>query len=276
MSRSVRDPRFFLVKHDLASLLGYPGRVWQTGRGSTDQPLSHRQIQPGDRWVAFAYETREGERDHASLVQGFFRSSGVSQYVRLPNSPELSALGYSGARAWVIEGEPDGKQPRQPVLIPPLKALLQRKLFTRSSVVPLKREDYWTIRDWVNNRDEPINEGGVFGSDPKSEQELLVLFADVCRSFGVSRISRVGTRFPDLTVELGSPDRVLHVELELYSHGFVSHGHGKAVKGGRFNGTPVCVVCWVDDEASVRKKVPVFELRALVSGRTTLQSAVPG
>jgi hypothetical protein len=276
MISTARDPRFFLVKHDLASLLGFPGRVWQTGRRSSDQPRSHRLIRPGDRWIAYAYETREGERDHASMVQGFYRSTGASAYVRLPKTRELSALGNAGTMAWVIEGEPDGKQPTRPVLITPLKALIKRRLFTRSSVIPLKRDEYWVVRDSVNTRDEPVNEGGVFGSDPKSEQELLVLFADACRSFGVSRISRVGTRFPDLTVELGSPDRILHVELELYSHGYVSHGHGKSVKGGRFKGRPVCVVCWLEDEFTVRKQVPVFELRSLISGRETLQSAVLG
>lgn len=273
MKPTVRAPRFFLVKHDLASLQGFPGRVWQTGRGRSAQPWSHRQVHPGDRWIAFAYETREGERDHASLVQGFFRCKSRSDYIRLPKTPEMAALGYSGSRAWVIEGELDGKQPHQAVLIPPIKSLLRRNLFTRSSVVPIRREDYWAIRDWVGRREEPINENGIFGTDPKSEQELLVLFADVCKRFGVTRIARAGTRFPDLTVEVGSPDRPLHVELELYSHGFVSHGHSKAVKGGRFNRIPVCVVCWVDDDSAVSKKLPVFELPSLVSGRSTLEEA---
>ena len=266
-----REPHFFLVKHDLASFQAFPGRIWQTGRGRANQPLSHRQVHPGDRWIAYAYESVEGRQDSASLVQGFFRCVKGSEYSVLPRSSELDAVGYSGGHAWVVEGQEDGRQPRSPVLIPPISKFLDKRLFSRSSVIPLSRGDYWKVSDYASNHDEPFETAGAFGSTPRTEQELLLVFAETCDKFGVSKIARVRTRFPDLMVELGSADLAIHVELELFSHGFVAHRHKTQVRARRFEKKPVCVVCWVDDDSTVRRTLPVFELRDLISGRETLR-----
>lgn len=272
--RPDRGSRFFIVKHDLASFEAFPGRVWQTGRRSDDMPASYRQVRPGDSWVAYAYQKTEGDKTGANLVQGFFKSKRGPTYAKLPTSPALESLGYSGKNACVIEGEADGRQPRTPVLLPPLASFLGRRLFTRSSVFPITREEFWKIRDFVLGRDEPLGQDGTFGATPRNEQELLVAFTECAKRIGINRIVRVGTRFPDLTVELGSSAKTLHVELELVSGGFVSHRHGDQVKRGMFDGTQVCVVCWVDDDPTVKKRLPVFEVRDLLSGRKSLVEAL--
>ena len=271
---AVREPRFFIVKHDLASFEALPGRIWQTDRLSDDMPGSYRQVAPGDSWVAHAYQMTEGTKTGANLVQGFFKATKGPEFSRLPMLPALKSLGYAGANAWIIEGEPDGKQPRAPVLLPPLESFLGRKLFTRSSVFPVTRAEYWKIRDFVLGRDEPLGQGGAFGATPRNEQELLVVFTECSKRIGVSRIVRVGTRFPDVSVEHGSAVRTLHVELELVSGGFTAHRHRGQVRRGLFKETPVCVVCWVDDDPTVKESLPVFEIRDLLSGRRSLAEAL--
>lgn len=272
-SGATREKRFFLVKHDLASLEALPGCIWNDKRGPRDEPRSYRQVGPRDKWIAYAYIRNEGTRESVSLVQGFFECVRRSEYGPLPQTKALDEAGLAHAKGWVIKGRQNDKQPRSPVLIPSIGRFLGKTLYTRSSVIPLKREDYWKIHDYALSHDEPLPQGGPFGFTPKTEQELLLAFAGSCRRIGVERIVSARTRFPDLVV--GISQTILHVELELFSRNFFVHRHRAAVKNRRYNGRPVCVVCWVDDEKAVQNVLPVFELRDLISGRRSLTEALP-
>jgi hypothetical protein len=96
--------------------------------------------------------------------------------------------------------------------------------------------------------------------EPRFEQELLAIVVCGHKALGIEKISRVRKAFPDLQVKLKGKREEIHVELEMYSKGFISHGHKHHVdKQGRYPRTkepkepkepkrPVAVLCWIDNE----------------------------
>jgi len=54
---------------------------------------------------------------------------------------------YWDERAWMIQGEPCGEQPRGPVVVPPIDELLGRKVFSRGAIIPgISTEEFELIR----------------------------------------------------------------------------------------------------------------------------------
>jgi hypothetical protein len=141
------DRKFFIVKHDLESLLVLPHFVWRTGKDSKNVPHRFDQIRIGDRWVSFAYMDNERDEQRISQISGFSECVRTKWYGSIP--PEAISISGGATDAWFIKGEPCGAQPLQPVDVPPLAEILGRKLFNNEAITPISAADYERLRQSV-------------------------------------------------------------------------------------------------------------------------------
>lgn len=121
------------------------------------------------------------------------------------------------------------------------------------------------IRDYTLSHQFDTTTIPLLGREPECEQEVVAVLANCYEKVGITKVHRVRTAFPDLLVQIdGGPEKV-HLELELYSESFLSHGHHNQMADGQFHGDPVAVLCWIDNKEEVKKHVhEVYELQSLL------------
>lgn len=165
--------------------------------------------------------------------------------------------------------------PAIPVGVPLIEELLGRPTFRQSTLIPIERGDYEQIRRETKKRQLNPKKIPVFGREPRYEQEVLAIVACAYKQLGIERIDRIRTAFPDMTVKLRGRADPVHLELEVYSRSFETHGHLDDMDAkGRFeerNGLsdpqPVGLLCWVNNlktDLLKRRRIPVFELQELL------------
>jgi hypothetical protein len=268
------EPKHYIAKHDLVSLKVLPNYVWNTTNEPNEYPEGFERIRPGHRWIAFAYTTDDNKERPLSLITGFYECEEPARYQPIP--PEAIPFCNGKTEAWMIKGKECGEQPKHPVGVPPLddKELLGRATFHQSTFVPISAEEFDRVRKYALSHWFDPALIPLLGREPENEQELLALVAQSHKGFGIEKIIKVQKAFPDLLVEIiGHPDEV-HLELEVYSEGFFSHGHDKQVVNRCFIGDkiPVAVLCWIDNSKvdnnegrKLRDYVhEVYELRSLI------------
>jgi hypothetical protein len=244
-----------------------PGYVYNTYEPSNHPPIGFRQIQKGDRWLAFAYTT-SGERERAvSLVTGFYEAAATMKYGRL--SAKARAESGNIKWSWLIKGKSLDKAFRDPVVIPPLDSFLMKKIFHRRTIIRISKEEFQSIQNYTRTHRFDPKKIPCLGREPRCEQEVVAIIAAGHRQLGIEKILRIQTRFPDMLVKVKGKAEPVHLELELYSSSFDSHGHSKQVRARRFRGDKksVGVLCWINDDKSglVKSRVHrVFELQALL------------
>lgn len=137
--------KYFIVKHDLRSLEALPNFIWRTEK---DMPSAMRWVNNGARWIGFAYINNEEERTPVSLVTGFYECRVDVMHRGIPLKPGDPALAGE-TEAWMIEGEPYGRQPREPVSVPSIDELLGRRHFKGAMLVPIKSAEFDAIHEKV-------------------------------------------------------------------------------------------------------------------------------
>jgi len=266
---------YFIVRHDLASFKAMPGFIWNSREPPPPEspPIGFPQVEKGDRWIGFAYTTSGDHKKATSLVTGFYKCVATYRYAKLP--PKGQASAYPKKRAWIIKGESVGAPLADPVVIPPLSRFLGENLFNRRTITRTTKKQYDAIRNYtLSNRFAPRKIPGL-KREPRNEQEVLTVVASDPARFGIEKIVRVQTRFPDMLVKLRGKTEEVHLELELYGSSFLNHGHEKQVRKCRFEGSkrskgdgkPVAVLCWLNDDqngAVSRHVHRIFELRDLL------------
>lgn len=266
---------YFIVKHDLVSFEVMPGYVYNTYEPASNRPIGFRQILKGDRWIAFAYTT-SGDRERAvSLVTGFYQATKKLMYGRLPARARLEDRRKKWA--WLIKGEALGKRLQNPVVIPPLSRFFgDKNVVQQKTVIRITKAEFNSIRAYVRNHLFDPKRIPCLGRDPLCEQEVVAIIASGHKQFGIEKILKIQTRFPDALVKIKGKAEPVHLELELYSSRFDGHGHSKQVRARRFTGDrkEVGVLCWIDDDrkGSVKQMVHrVFELRSLLQERKKIR-----
>lgn len=266
--RNSREPKHFIVQHDLDSLTALPQFIWRTGKGPNEVPHRFDQVSPGDRWIAFAFTSTDNREKRLSLVTGFFVCTSPKYFGDIPSR----ALHVSDGerKAWIIEGKSYGQQPERPVGVPPLADLLKRQVWGNQAIVPITSADFESIRAKVMSDRFDARKISLLGREPENEQELLAVVVHSHKSLGIEKIIRVRKAFPDLLVKIKGHHDEFHLELEVYSKGFFSHGHDKHVRDLCFDGDKkhVAILCWIDNDKhrKVRNCVhKVYELRSLIS-----------
>jgi hypothetical protein len=240
--------RYFVVKHDLRSFLAFPGRVWNSYSPADRIPKWFRQIRAGDQWVSFAY-TQDGESSRrVSLVTGVYEC--VQEYHRgqLTKRARETVFPRSKKWAWIIRGKPIGPRLSSPVVVPPLPAFTKRQLFHRNTVLSLTGAEFRRICRYVAKHHFDPAKIPCLGREPLSEQEVLAIVVAHSRKLGIEQIIKIQTRFPDMLVKLRGRSEPVHLELELYSTSFIQHAHSEQMRAKRFDGAPVAILCWVDDD----------------------------
>jgi hypothetical protein len=144
------ERRHFIVKHDLQSFLALPGVIWrsdESDRVKPEKPPKFSLIQPGDRWVEFAYTKGDADDTPCSIVVGFYECVRGAWHGEIPDHRKTPQWVEDWPnRAWMIEGEPWGEQPK-PVDVPPIDVMLGRKTFKQGAIISgLKAEDLEVIR----------------------------------------------------------------------------------------------------------------------------------
>lgn len=257
----LQERKHFIVKHDLEAFSLLPNYIWRTDKSASDVPRGFANVTPGDRWISFAYTNSDKGERPLSKVTGFFECVGRALFGEVPlptNNP---------AHGWLIEGRVFDQQPIQPAGVPPIDDLLGRKTFSRLAIVPINAIEFEHIRNYTLTHQLDTTTVPLLGREPECEQEVVALIAHSHKKFGISKILRVRTGFPDLLVQFEQNPTPVHLELELYSESFLSHGHQAHVTDKRYNkdGLPVAVACWIHNEPEVEKHVhKVFELQELI------------
>lgn len=276
-----RPRKYWIVKHGLNALQALPHRIWRTGQAH--EPAVFRRVRAGDRWVGFAYAESDARQRALSLVTGFSECTEESHYAPIPARVRRK-LGGREKKAWFIHGQPTGWQPRWPVGVPAIEDLLGRRHFHQSTLVAISRDEFEHIRAEVRHREFSPSHIPVLGREPRNEQEVLAIVVGAQAALGIERILRVRTAFPDLLVKLKGRREPMHLELELYSKSYLTHGHGTNVtRRDRFLESspdlpatlPLAILCWIDDASPRRlrnegKVSRVFELQALLRGENRL------
>ena len=259
-------PKHFIVKHGLDAFKALPNFVWNTGNGPRNAPHRYDQIRLGDRWIGFAYTTSDNRERSLSMVTGFYESVEEAKYRKIPAKGLEASI--KERKAWMIEGRPYGEQPHQPVGVPPIgKILSPKRFFNQQAIIPIDAEDFDRIRSRTFKLEFDTTRIPLLKREPECEQELLAIVAAGHQEFGIEKIMQVHTAFPDLLVQIKGVTDPVHLELEIYSHGFISHGHRTQVRDHCFvkDGKPVAVLCWIDDDPGVKDDVhQVYELQSLI------------
>jgi hypothetical protein len=263
MPEPPRIQRHFIVKHGLDAFSVLPNYIWRTDKGMDEVPHRFNQVRPNDRWVGFAYTTSDNRERPLSRVTGFFECVSAAQYDTLP----AKALGSDGtAQGWMIEGKAFGEQPKGPVGVKPIDDILGRKLWKNQALVPISADDFALIQQHTFSRQFDTKNIPLLGREPENEQEVLAAVIYGHRELGIKKIIRVRKAFPDLLVQFDGSEEEVHLELEVYSEGFFSHGHHNFVSDRMFrDGKPIAVLCWIDNKKDVKNHVhKVYELQALI------------
>jgi hypothetical protein len=279
--KTKRAPQYFIVKHGLDALQVLPNYVWRTHERKL--PSALKRIAPGDKWIGFAYTTSDARERPLSQITGFYECVQTARYGEVPTRA-LAIMGR-GQNAWMVKGMKIGWQPPTPVLVPPIEELLGRRYFRQTTVVPIRKSEFARIRKYAQKHRLNPSKIPLLKREPRYEQEVLAIFACGHRQFGVEKILRIRTAFPDVLVKLAGKREPVHLELEVYASSFLHHGHAGSVDGksrykerlgGRIVRRPVALVCWVRDVPveTLRRKggvSRVFELRSLLQSRSAIQ-----
>jgi len=170
------DRKHFLVKHGLDAFEVLPNFIWRTDRGPRGMPPRFGQIKVGDRWVAFAYTTGDFREKPLSLVTGFYKCVNEAMYRHVPKGVPISEYDWRRSGfAWLVEGRTFGRQPRQPVGVPPMEdaRMLGRPYFKQEAVVPIKADEFERIRAYSLDHQFDTGRIPLLGREPECEQELL-------------------------------------------------------------------------------------------------------
>ncbi len=265
----MNDRKYFFVKHGLDAFQVMPNFIWRTGERK--EPSAFRRVKKGDRWIGFAYTTSDLRERPVSQITGFFECIREARFEDLPKKAREPGC----KMAWMIEGSPFGKQPRQPVGVPPIDELLERKTFKGQTLVPiLDAKEFERIRDHTLQHELDPNDIPFLAREPRNEQEVLAVVLCCHKQLGIEKILRIRTAFPDLLVKLKGKSESVHLELETYSKSFLLHGHEQQVCNRQFKTDqademkPVGILCWIDNAKSnqvLRKCVhKVYELQQLI------------
>jgi hypothetical protein len=235
-------------------------------------------------WIEFAYTTGDGRERALSLVTGFYECSVEARYGLVPKRArdeylEIEYLWKKPGYAWMIKGKEYGKQPLCPVEIPPISDLLGRRIFNNQAITPgISEKDFNCIRDKAFSLEFDTSTIPLLGRQPRCEQEVLSILVAGYKQFGIKKILKVQTRFPDVLVDIGGKE--IWLELEVYSEGFKHHwddlqrtpgirNRRKARLRDSDDTRPVAVLCWRDNDKKYRLKksiqgLKVFELQTLL------------
>jgi len=257
--------RHFIVKHGLDAFEALPNFIWRTGKGQEDIPHRFSQVNLGDRWIGFAYTTSDKRERSLSRVTGFYECVQSALFRDIPSAGVRVAEGET--RAWLIEGKHYGKQPNEPVGVLPLADLLGKRMWENQAIIPITGDDFDRIRHYTFDHEFDTKRIPLLGREPENEQELLAAVVYGHKKLGIGKIIRVRKAFPDLLVQFDGSSEEVHLELEVYSGGFFSHGHIEQVSKCRFVGDKkrIAVLCWIDNKKDVKKHVHrVYELRSLI------------
>jgi hypothetical protein len=256
--------KYFVVKHDLASLRVLPEYVWRTDCGKSTPPHRFNELTVGSKWVSYAYKKSDSSSERLRYVTGFSSCIEIAQYsqIPLPRSVLDTLDPRCPSKAWLIKGAPEGKKLENPVLVPSIDFFYDTPKFSRQAVTPITPREYRQIHEYVVRHQLAPTGIPALGREPESEQEVLAVFMKTYESLGVSRILRVRQGFPDLEVQLKGSSKTVKIELELYAQNFISHGHPRA--------KDVAVLCWLNDDPRTQgKRVKdrvhkIYELRSLL------------
>jgi hypothetical protein len=194
---SVRDRRFFIIKHDLRSFQALPGIIWRTDAEASAQPRNFKFVRPGDRWVEFAYINDEEDREPCSFVLGFYECAAEAYHGVVPVSRKTEKWDRSWpGRAWIIEGRAiEPKLRYAPVAVPPINQILGRRVFSRGAIIPgISSDDFQRVVDEAVSRQLDPRRIPVFGRHPLNEQEVLAILAARHRQFGIDRLVSAHSR----------------------------------------------------------------------------------
>ncbi|MBU4270466.1 MAG: hypothetical protein KKE86_14340 [Planctomycetes bacterium] len=262
------DRNHFIVKHGLDSLGALPSFIWRTGTASTESPRHFSQVKQGDRWIAFAYTSSDRRERQLSHITGFYECIQTKRYGDIPLPAEkLDEIANGARQAWMIEGKKYGVQPHRPVGVPAIDNLLGKPHYKQATLIRITAEEFEHIRKETLRREFDPRRIPLLLHEPNNEQELLAAVAYGHKKLGIERILRVQTAFPDLLVNIKGYPQEVHLELEVYSQGFFSHGHDKQVSNRRFkgDGKDIAVLCWIDNNRQVKDWVhEVYELQTLI------------
>jgi len=264
----------YIVKHDLTSLKAMPHFIWRTDYDQHTVPPRFNQVREKSLWIGFAYTSSDARERPLCLVTGFSECVHPAKFRRVPRSLPRELQGDDWARrghAWMIEGKPWKQQPKEPVGVLPINDILSpKRVWNNQGIIPISSDDFSKIRQHALTRQFNSEKIALIGREPECEQELLAVVVSGYRKLGIEKILRVRKAFPDLLVQIDG--KKVHLELEVYSKGFFSHGHDQQVRKRRFveDGIPVAVLCWIDNCPEVKDRVShFFELRSLIrEGRT--------
>ncbi len=255
-------PKHFIVRHDLKSLMALLGYIWNWEDAQDHLPRGYNRVEVRDRWISFAYTTSDRQERQLRQVTGFYECDEKASHQNIPRQGLLAADGHE--QAWLIKGIPYREQPPGPVGVRPINEMLGR--FTRDTIVDISEHEFERIRletltNWLDPEKIPL-----WGREPENEQEVLAAVVYAHKLLGIDKMVRLRTAFPDLLVQFEGCSDMVHLELEVYSGGFFSHGHHKHVSNHRFveDNKPVAVLCWIDNKTEVKNHVPVYELRSLL------------
>lgn len=265
-----RETKYWIVKHDLDSFDALPGFIWRRDKGANDKPQRFDQVHEGDRWIAFAYTSDDDRQYSLRIVKGFYQCSKPALHQKIPRRG--LKVSYGERWAWIIEGKEYGTQPSKlGVGVPPLADFIGNT-FHNQALTPIKREQFENIREHVLKNPFDPRKIPLLGREPENEQELLAVVVFFHKKLGIEKILHVGKAFPDMLVKLNGHRQPIHLELELYSSGFCSHGHDKHVRNCNYtDGQAVAVLCWIHNCKRVPPPVHrVYELRSQIRDGETI------
>ena len=247
----MRERKYFVAKHDIASFSAWPGVLWKTGE--TEFPRGLKKMRVGDQWVEFAYINDENERDRTQQIIGFYKCISLpKKRVRIPAKPRSLVSPYKWA--WAIRGQAIGWQPDFPVTVPSINQILGKVKYGPQTLTPVTRDEFKLIRRTVRALKLDPRRIPLLNRDPRNEQEVVAILLAAHEQLGIEKIDRIRTRFPDLRVKLVGKRKLVHIEVETYSSSFILHHHHEQVRGRSLKADddseklPVAVVCWHDDD----------------------------
>ncbi len=254
------ERNYFIAKQDLLAFEAWPGHIWKF---QENPPPLFQTIKKYDRWLSFAYISEE-DIDHPQrrLVTGFYECitpAYLDSKIYVPNYQP------SRGKGWVIVGKKIFGFPQQPVNIPPIDTVLNRRTKRQGTLIQISADEFEKLKKAVEDRELNPETIPVLGREPECEQELVAVVARDYQRLGIEKIIRVRTRFPDMLVKLKGHVEEVHLELEFNSKGFLDHE--SQIKQGKCkeDNKPVAVLCWIDDEPKVHSLVhKVYELQTLL------------
>ncbi len=147
--------QYFIVKHDLESFAAMPGFIWRTGLSEKKTPPGFGMVAEGDLWIEFAYIKDEENREHCSVITGFYECTNERWYGRIPvEEGTLDREYWQDRRAHMIKGNRcEGYQPRHPVTVPSIRQMLGKNIQPRVAVARIGSRDFRIIREETRRRE---------------------------------------------------------------------------------------------------------------------------